>query len=156
MCVLPIFPALTATLSSPVLMKLRVIVTFSALVGSMPSVLRARGSRVSMRMPHTVKPDARSKTTWKFPEFLSVTSYNVASFDLVRTMRRGQLWKRLRTFASWARSHHDTFLPRTFAHPRPSIVPGPMMPTPIAPVAEMSGLHPCPFPSTVPQRPSMS
>ena len=36
------------------------------------------------------------------------------------------------------------------------MVPGPMTPTPIAPLAEMSGLHPWPFSSTVPQRPSMS
>src|SRR3982751_6798213 len=107
MRVLGIFPAFTATLSSPVLMKLRVIVTFVALIGSMPSVLRARGSRVSMRTPHAVKPFPRSNTTWKLGEFLIVTSYSVTSFDLVNWISRGQLWFRLRTFASCARSHHE-------------------------------------------------
>ena len=56
MCVVgPRAPALMATLSSPVWMKLWVMVTLVELPGSMPSVLRALGGRLTFT-PHTVKP----------------------------------------------------------------------------------------------------
>src|SRR5262249_32037961 len=108
------------------------MVTLLELDGSMPSVFRARGSVVLMTMPQTVNPFPRSYITWKLGEVFSVTFEIVKSSDRLSCMRRGQLCERLRTFASCARSHHDESRPASLAHPRPSIVPGPMAPAPRA------------------------
>ena len=73
MCVAgPTFPALMATLSSPVSTWQWAIVTLVEDDGSMPSELRAVLG-VLILTPQAVKPSVCSATTWKLGEFRIVT-----------------------------------------------------------------------------------
>src|SRR5262245_3714055 len=148
----PLLPALIATLSSPVKIKLRVMVTLVAFIVSMPSAFRAVLG-VLIMTPHAVNPFPLEKTTWKFGEFFSVMRYNVKLSDPVITRRRGQFWLAFLTLASCARSHHDSFLPISDAQPRPSMTPSPITPASGTRSTAISGLQPPPFLSTMPQLP---
>ena len=128
MCELGLFPAFTATLSSPVLMKLRVIVTFVALIGSMPSVLRARGSRVSIANA----PDRESDAAIEYDvEVCRILERHVVQHGVVRLREHDQPRTALALVFDLGDPGPDptttTSLPRSFAQPRPSIVPGPMI-----------------------------
>src|SRR5215813_5023944 len=85
----PLAPALIATLSSPVLIQQRVIVTFVDPEGSMPSVLRAPLPGAHTFTPQAVKPFVLLTITWKFGELRMVIRYNVKlSASSATTMRK--------------------------------------------------------------------
>src|ERR1035441_8616155 len=157
MCVVPV---LMATLSSPLSIQLCAIVMFVDDPGSMPSVFLGRGSfgpgsctGVFRCTPHAVNPSVRDTPTWKFGESCSVIRYMVKPSAFAAEISRGSLYGIPAGRASvgspcTASPHHETFWPSSFAPPRPSITPSPIIPTFFARIV-MNALH-GPFDGMVP------
>ena len=152
-----------ATLSSPLSIQLCAMVMLVDDPGSMPSVLRGRGSfgpgsctGVFRCTPHAVNPSVRDTPTWKFGESCSVIRYMVKPSAFVAEISRGSLYGIPFGSASvgspfTASPHQEMSCPSSFAPPRPSITPSPMMPTFFARMV-MNALH-GPFDGIVPQVP---
>src|ERR1039458_2503882 len=95
--------------------------------------------------PHTVNPSVRDTPTWKFGESCSVILYMVKPSALDTEISLGSLYGIPAGRASvgspcTASPHHETLWPSSFAPPRPSITPSPIIPTFFARTV-MNALH---------------